>query len=990
MSAQLVEGRAQSDRESAAGARHFPLARASNPFPGLRAYGPTEAHLFFGREPHIEALLDKLTRQRFSAVIGVSGSGKSSLVLAGVLPRLMRGYRTPGRRDSGFLTARSAWRVARMRPGDDPIANLAGALHQASQSEDAPESDTLEASLAGAAAHVDSSDVASDAGLELALLEGQLRRSQQGLVEAGRSLRLAPHENLLVIVDQFEELFRFRELSRTPGQIHDPALAFVKLLLRATQQQGTPIYVMLTMRSDFLGDCVQFSGLPEAINSGQYLLPLLDRDQREQVIRGPMGVVAAPIAPALVQRLLNDAGDMTDQLPVLQHALMRSFELWQQDSTPDAQLENRHYERAGGMQAALSQHAEEALAEVEAELGAEGLRVTEKLFRALTERGPHGRGVRRPCRASEVLAVADTDLDTLRKVVQRFAGERGFLIVQPGLARARDRARELSPDSSIDICHEALMRVWQRLQHWSAAEVAFANQLATLHEAQQNWQHGRAGLWRDPELALALSWLERERPSPRAVARYAIDLTQIEAFLAASREAQAQARAVELDAKTLRRFRRMFSEAKTTTLVSLLSLLVLLLLQGSGVLDQLWPRSTRLNFLSVSSRNVLELGLHEDLRAVVLDATSVARLANEQRGPAREPVGAGAGAEWRVLHAELLRRLADAGARSVVFDLYFPTHARPTPLVRSGSEALAQAIQYARSKGTAVVIAADVDTEAQIRHALSSTPADASYASGTEANAVLRIAKVGAAVFLPLLIQRQGQSSLSGLALAAAAGFWHTPNLFLDAADRTVFLNGRGVRDREVAFAGMGRPFEQDFDVLKQGDRPAQQIIDITPGDEAKRGAAGVSAYEDVLLGSDLAAFRGRLVLVGTQLPDEDVHELKQCGLAPWSCRTVARWGMNVQLDAMSNLLRGHANRPIAPLAQLFLMLALCACSAWLRMRNRDKTRWRQRAALLGLMIADLALVAGAAIFFSLLMDEVYQLLAMLGTHVIVGRLDKH
>ena len=534
-----------------------------NPFPGLRPYGPNEAHLFFGREVHVEALLDKLCHQRLTAVIGSSGSGKSSLVLAGILPRLRRGYRTQFANQAGV---RSAWCIARMRPGDDPTRNLAIALRGAL-----------------AAGADEEQEEAADAGdaLELALLDAQLRRNQLGLSEAAAGLLQGRDENLLLIVDQFEELFRFRALTRSRSSIHDPAAAFVQLLLRATQQAQVPIYVMLTMRSDFLGECIQFTGLPEAINEGQYLLPLLNRDQREQVIRGPMAVAQAAIEPALVQRLLNDAGDMTDQLPVLQHALMRSFDLWRARAQPEAppRLGLDHYELCGGMQGALSTHADEALAEVEAELGVAGTRVVELLLRALTERGIQSGGVRRPCRVSEVLAVTGSDLPTLRKVVARFSAEgRGFLVVQPA-------AGQLESDSLLDISHEALMRLWKRLATWTHAELAFAQQLQQLDEAAEKHAHGTLGLYREPELSLALSWMEREHPSPAMAARYSVDLARIDRFLRASVDARATALAIERDARTLRRFRSMFTEAKTSTLLALLAIFAIVLVQAAIALE---------------------------------------------------------------------------------------------------------------------------------------------------------------------------------------------------------------------------------------------------------------------------------------------------------------------------------------------------------------------------------------------------------------------
>src|SRR5215472_12151024 len=146
-----------------------------NPFPGLRPFEARDTHLFFGRDGQSEELLRRLNRTRFVGVVGTSGSGKSSLVRAGLLPLL----------DGGFMThAGPSWRVGVMRPGNGPITNLAAAL--------------MEAKL------FEATD--DDAIIERVRLEATLRRNALGLIEATRLARLGS-ENLLVVVDQFEELF---------------------------------------------------------------------------------------------------------------------------------------------------------------------------------------------------------------------------------------------------------------------------------------------------------------------------------------------------------------------------------------------------------------------------------------------------------------------------------------------------------------------------------------------------------------------------------------------------------------------------------------------------------------------------------------------------------------------------------------------------------------------------------------------------------------
>ena len=217
----------------------------SNPFPGLRPFNEDEEYLFFGRENEVDTMVDKLARTRFLAVLGSSGSGKSSLVNCGLRPALHRGL---------MGAAGSAWRIAQFRPGSAPLEAMAKALAK---------------------------DSVLFPGFKLQgltldeLIESTLRLSKLGLIDIYEQARLNDGANLLVVVDQFEELFRYRALA-TPQKADEYGMrqettAFVNLLLEAAKQRTCPIYVVLTMRSDFLGDCAQFPALPEAINEGHYL-----------------------------------------------------------------------------------------------------------------------------------------------------------------------------------------------------------------------------------------------------------------------------------------------------------------------------------------------------------------------------------------------------------------------------------------------------------------------------------------------------------------------------------------------------------------------------------------------------------------------------------------------------------------------------------------------------------------------------------------------
>jgi tetratricopeptide (TPR) repeat protein len=470
------------------------LNEIRNPFPGIRPFEMDETNLFFGRDGQSDELLRRLQRTRLLAVVGTSGSGKSSLIRAGLLPALYGGMMG----DAG-----SSWRIAIQRPGGDPIGNLAAEL---------------------AKQHVFGS--AGDPEIQTALLETTLRRSSIGLIDAARQARMNEHENLLVVVDQFEELFRFKQ-----SQTNDDATAFVKLLLEASGQRDVPIYIILTMRSDFLGDCSQFTGLPEAINNGQYLIPRMSRDERQSAIIGPIAVGEGAISTPLVSRLLNDVGDNPDQLPILQHALMRTWDYWSAHRRNGKPVDLEDYTAIGTMAEALSRHADEAFNELPDD---RGRLIAEKLFKRLTEKGTDNREIRRPTSLNGLCAVCEASEDEVKGVIEVFRREgRSFLMPPVGT--------DLTKETVIDISHESLIRNWTRLQKWVDEEAQSSRTYRRLAEAAVLHREGNEGLLQDPGLQIALDWFEKNKPNAAWARRYHPDFDEATKYLAASCEAREEA-----------------------------------------------------------------------------------------------------------------------------------------------------------------------------------------------------------------------------------------------------------------------------------------------------------------------------------------------------------------------------------------------------------------------------------------------------------------
>jgi energy-coupling factor transporter ATP-binding protein EcfA2 len=511
------------------------------PFVGLRPFDSSEGLLFFGRREQTADLLEQLHRTHFLAVVGSSGCGKSSLIRAGLIPKLQAGF-LAGRRDK--------WRVTTMKPGSAPLENLAAALLETFAEAKAPPS----------AEHVRA-------------LADEVRRFGLQAVCDYLAPRLgapagAGGANLLLLVDQFEEIFRFglyaddaapaaagadecereRVRVRERERRREEAEDFVALLLGLAEQSARreppggegalPVYVVMTMRSDFLGDCDAFHGLPEAMNRSQYLVPRPTRRQRQEAIECPVRLYGGTLTPQLLDRLLNDAGDEADQLPVLQHALLRTWEKWRAETRGPGgtggegaggarpPLDLRHYEAVGTIKGALAKDADEALEG----MSAEDLVIAERLFQALTDSDAQGRRVRRPVHLSEVAAIAGATRERVLAVVSRFSrADRSFLVVAP------DRAGD---DLYIDISHESLIRQWETLRRWIDAEAQSKELFLRLAGDAVRYRKGEAPLWSNPALQLALNWQQRRQPNEAWGRRYCGDFALALDFL---RESEAEA-----------------------------------------------------------------------------------------------------------------------------------------------------------------------------------------------------------------------------------------------------------------------------------------------------------------------------------------------------------------------------------------------------------------------------------------------------------------
>ncbi len=314
--------RTQQDVAPAEAAVAAPAAKLADrdgriPYRGLHAFGPEDADLFFGREVQVQELLDRLGRSNAAVVTGASGSGKSSLVRAGLLPAVA----------AGGLHEGDTWVTTVIMPGTHPLKALASALAELG-------------------------DLDPDLAAQLWTADDPVGRAAHTILRARRAPAAA---RLLVVVDQAEELF-------TACEDEAERRRFVAVLLDAARGSDARACVVMTLRADFYGAATTLSDLAELLSTSQYALPPLDGDGYEAAVVGPARVVGAALEDGLVGRILAEVGREPGSLPLFQHALL---ELWHRRD--GNRLTVAAFDDIGGVTGALAHRAETIYGELDPE-----------------------------------------------------------------------------------------------------------------------------------------------------------------------------------------------------------------------------------------------------------------------------------------------------------------------------------------------------------------------------------------------------------------------------------------------------------------------------------------------------------------------------------------------------------------------------------------------------------------------------------------------
>jgi WD40 repeat protein len=492
------------------------LSDADNPYKGLRAFREADAATFFGREALTQQLLGRLAEEgdlaRFLAVVGSSGSGKSSAVRAGLIPALRR----------GGLSGSERWFVVDLLPGAHPLEELEAALLRIAVNP--PES-----------------------------LLAQLREDTRGLLRAIK--RVLPADEtveLVLIIDQFEEVFTLVDDEAARAHLLDSLVA-------AVLDERSRVRLVITLRADFIDRPLQYVDFGELVRQQAELILPLASDELERAIVGPAEQVGLALEAGLVPTIVHDVEAQPGALPLLQYALTELFE-----RREGRALTRAAYQASGGVTGALARRADELFEQ----LDVAGQEAARQLFLRLVTLGEGTEDTRRRVLRSE-LATTDHQLLTTNQGDTRYE-IRGMQNAQVSGLLSRVSQSEQSSvvgrwssvvdqvidvygryrllafdhdpitrEPTIEVAHEALIRGWGRLRVWLEASREQLRVQRRLAAAAAEWDHGS----RDPSFLATGARLAQfaalaEAVDPSTGAEPAVALNAVElAFLDASQAA---------------------------------------------------------------------------------------------------------------------------------------------------------------------------------------------------------------------------------------------------------------------------------------------------------------------------------------------------------------------------------------------------------------------------------------------------------------------
>jgi energy-coupling factor transporter ATP-binding protein EcfA2 len=453
------------------------IQRSKAPYVGLNTFDEHHARLFYGRDTLIKKLLEKVKDQQFLAVIGPSGSGKSSVVLAGLMPKLKSGEDIAGS---------ELWQQITLRPGPRPLDTLASELAALERSP--TESVRYSKALA------DDPDA-------LMLIVPSL-------------LKLNNSTRLVLVVDQFEEVWTQASVDTETHKLSVKRELFIQLLLTAAQAPKSPVLIIITMRADFFHRAAEHRELANLVDRHIVTVTPMTPDELRIAIECPAHASDVDFEPGLVDELIKQVAYLPGCLPYLQFTLL---ELWEAAQLSNGPLTWADYKDLGGVEGAIAYRANDLLESYVTRREEQKLRT---LLLRLVQPGDGVADTRRRALLDEIVPDGST-AEEIRTFLEPFTEKR--LLTLGSKKHAQTTVSLSSKDceqATVELSHEALIRGWPTMKEWiDDARAALRLQLKLSEEATEWQSKGKSVdfLWGQARLDDVETWRKRDHPQLTAL-----------------------------------------------------------------------------------------------------------------------------------------------------------------------------------------------------------------------------------------------------------------------------------------------------------------------------------------------------------------------------------------------------------------------------------------------------------------------------------------
>jgi WD40 repeat protein/energy-coupling factor transporter ATP-binding protein EcfA2 len=495
-----------------------------NPFPGIRSFEIHDSEFFFGRETQIKDVIDNLNNNKFTAVLGPAGSGKSSLIKAGVIPKIVN------------TSEKSEWDYIIFSPENNPLANFSKAVY------------TIAKKYINNLIEEDfERRIAEDTSFLGAIIE---------------KITSVSNKKVLIYIDQFEDIFFYTEKSEKNTL---NSLLFIKNILEIIENKNNNFYILTSLKSDYLSSCRDFEGLVEIINKGHYLVPKLNKEQKIEAILKPVLKSNLKISDELLKQIIQDIEVEESQLLVLQHTLKRTWDYHQKNFSNSPQIEIEHYRAIGGVEKSLNNHADEVFQNLESE---KSKILVEKIFKALILIKNDYSISRISVLLSDISDITGAKQNDIIKILDEFRNKEVAFIQPSG-------TDDLNEESIIRISRDIVIAKWTRLNNWITDEKNSVQIYKQISLSAGLYQKGEAKLLVNPELQHGLNWYKTNNPNLNWAKRYDPYFERAINFLEYSKtEYENQIEAHEKKQKRdVKRFRNFAIILGVASLISILFLL---------------------------------------------------------------------------------------------------------------------------------------------------------------------------------------------------------------------------------------------------------------------------------------------------------------------------------------------------------------------------------------------------------------------------------